>query len=366
MKAWGRLVYANVLNPTTGLYVTNRIKWSGIPGSIEPFTVANPQTTPFIGADGFHTNGYLDLPASGGDIVGLTQFGTAVVVFQQRKMTILYGSPTVDGAGSLDANTSYDASLYLGCELVANTPRGLFFYDYVKGLMVWTGSGAPTKVSGDGQRLFLINNPPSCMGFVDDHVVLTGFSGGGGGLAFHTTMGSWSEFTSADFAYVNSLQPGRGSIAQGLYELVVGLDTATRKLVDFGVCFAEFNNGGADHAGTAVDFDIASSSIGDGESFLRPERAYITYMMNDGGTPDPALTLSIYTGMNVGQSAAANTASQVFGPVAGTTFVTRVMEMNLSAAPSLSYQVRLTGVPTYCAVNQIVITGSVEGMGAWP
>lgn len=383
LGAWGRLVLGNVI---TGAAQTKanlrpaRIVWSGVIDSYEPYASFAAATTPFYGVHGFHATAYLDLAATNGAIGGLYRFGSAVVVLQERAFTAIYGSPTFDGPGSLDASQVYSGFSivpYTGVE----TPYGFFFLDRVKGLCKWDGSGVPTRVESQAKNDIGILGATQ-IGYFNDYLLIGKGTYNTYGILFHIPTGRVSSIV--DMQYT-CLQRGRDQGRAWSDHYLVGYSSA-----GYIVNLSNMTNpgtGGNDGIIENVNVQLRSGVYGDPSVLLRAQHGSITYRLTDpgGGSYPPYMTLSVFSGVpsHVDFSEAyvgymvdrydATATSQGLPVTASGTIngysaaATKTVSMEVSATAGRGVSVGI-GMPNvwsgFTAIYRIVITGTVEGEGA--
>ncbi len=236
--------------------------------------------------------------------------------------------------------------------------------------MVWNGSGYPVPVAPFAKmQTYQRLNPPMYMEYYEGMLFMVGPTTGNNAI-FDIEQGTWGELVSADFQSIRGLIKGRGSHTSGTLQQLVGFDYSSKKIVDFSEMFTEVvtveGGSGEDHLGTDVAVDICSALIGDTVNWIRPERAYITYLLLDNGTPDPTLTLTIYNDMRITTSNSAYRIASIELPVTSLRYVTHKEELSINAAPALAYELAIAGVASWCLIKSIVIEGTVEGMGGSP
>lgn len=352
-ERWGRVIRGFTYEALAfNSYRGNRIRWSGIADSDEG-------TTPFLGVNAYHADGYLDLPGRGGDIVYMTSYSDALVVFQKRLMTVLYGAPTFDGEGSLDASTTFRCSVPDG-NAVCATPYGLYFYDAGGSIKVWTGQGEPRSVSPEGMSYTLVTSPISYMGYYSGYLVMS-VSGSTTGWLHHIPTGSWSKLVGSDMDTWRGFTSGRGSLDGGQYEHLVTLDHSLDKLIDVGAPLL-FDDVGApsDGGGTRPTLLIETDVIaGEFYEYLRPRRLYATYELEDDGT-DPTLDITVYTSTESSEALEQQTVSF---PLTSAGITTKEEAVNVQAAPGVLVRITHSGQTDALVVRRIVVECDVERVG---
>lgn len=124
------------------VYQNTRIRWSGTIDSYEVNVSTDPDHASyqaFTGIDLWHSNGFTDIPADGGSIVGLVSMGNDLIVVKTGAMYKLSGQTLLNGANtppyvatkisdSIGAAGEYAYSL---CDagLVIASNHGLYLYD---------------------------------------------------------------------------------------------------------------------------------------------------------------------------------------------------------------------------------------------
>ena len=368
-NAWGRFLVADFFeNYDPNISVTvqpdtrkrSRLRWSGLIDSQEGLTA------PFLGQFGFHPNGYLDIPVDSGAITGLANFGNAVMVFSDRSIHIIYGSPTFEDVGSLDASTvyhGYNVSPNTWCE----TPYGVYFYDTVRGLCLWNGSGAPKIVSGPDILRTVQAVAPTTIGYYNEHLFMFGGLSATRALMYHIPRNGWTEITGK----VNLIdaQPGRSqgvAIASDHYLVAYSGRTVVNVaniLDNPGVEPRDFAQAGLPDSGTLFTVTAKTGNIGDLADSLRPERMFLTYRAVDVSSPYTPANPEVLAFLNSGLPDSSPTFSSPTSFFDETTNVeTRVLEVGMDRGQTIKADIRQDNAAGKFELYGLTIVGTNEGV----
>ncbi len=364
LNAWNRLVIGGIHfgpQPPTGVGNLLRstkpwgFRWSGIIDSDEG-------TAPFVGHRAFHDDAYVLLSESYGAITDSVKMGSAVVFLQEKAITVVYGQPTFDTTGTLDASQIYTGFNPVPGSACA-TPYGLFFIDAVKGLCAWNAGTIPTPVPTGRSIAALFHTIfPTRLGYHDGHLFIGGGSSSSAannkrGFLYHVPTGRWAE-TYGQFSF---LIPGRrGGVAGDSDHFLIGYVNPTG--TEYRVCTPSdvLEYPGVtltDPDGGNVTLDVKTGVIGDPIARMRPERLWVTYKCTDGGT-DPKLVVTLYGGLDDNELY-----SKAFTLNGDAGTVTRVIEIDngTTAENGLSLGFTTTGDAAVVEVIRVIVEGTVEG-----
>lgn len=357
---WFRLVLANL--PTlsgSSLVRSHWIRWSGKSDDTEG-------TNPFLGVNAFDANGYLIMPPEGGAVKQMLQHGQAVLVFQERLLTVLHGEPEFDSAGSLDGSIRYPI-MAAGYGCAASTPYGVFFRDAVQGLMVWTGSGPPRCVSrGRINDVFFTNSGLTYCSYFDGYVIITG-GANNVGVVYNVESDEFATFNGGLVAQTTGpLFDGRGALTGGIGERIVASTGSSIEdytyMFQFPTDTTTQSSYSAQSGGDASrTLSIATGPVGPPDVLLRPERLAVTYRTKDdsSGVGTPVLNVVVATGIN-------NTSYSQRVVLAHTAneYVTRVIELDgIARAAQVSVSLTQTYQAYELDIAKVVVSGAAEGVG---
>jgi len=362
--AWGRLVMdATSLVDHLGSTSYTRLVWTGAIGS-------NDGTSPFTGMWALDPNGYVDLDTDGGYITGIVPFGDAVVVFQQKKMTIIYGTPEFDDIGSLDLSTRYDFRNPSTIGFYETTPYGLFYLDKVRGLCLWDGSGQPKSVSRGRANKVITDNGLTDVSYFGETIIVYATSSSADWLLYHVPTDSFSTMDNSTALNLFRLQSGRGTIdalAAG-EELFVACLTGGAKVIDLGYALsypyaAQVDD---DYDDTTINFKVETPSFVPLDMLVRPERVFVTYRTSETTDTNPWLKLTLNTGPKKTSFAADHTWSSVASDLPDTAgdYVTKEFDVSsISRAAQLKVTLESQNKAKEFEVVRVVVTGTAEGIG---
>lgn len=341
-----------------------RLRWSGIIGSDEGYdsnaaiSTSNNQAT--TGMWAWHLNGFIDLNSRFGNLVAFRQFNGALTVWQEKGMTIVHGTPTYSGLGSIDASTTYADIEINGGFAYEETEHGIFFIDKKRGPMIYTGSGKPEALP---MSRFIKNQVRAYdhVGYVNDHVLFLNSAIGSSAFRawmFHVPTGNWSLWTnvSASFAITHPQRSNDHECVALLENAngvrVISLDSLTRP-------DGTIN----DVDGSTIQFSLQSKHFGDPAVELRAEKVSAT--LRYAGT-DPIIYANLYNSTPLG-----GTPKIVPIVPAGSTspgnarIKTWSKDVAMDSGPAIRVEILEQGTVSTGAANlevvRVVVEGTVEG-----
>jgi hypothetical protein len=290
-SAWGRLVVAAHYSGSLTSFGT-RIRWSGLIRSQEG-------TTPFTGEHGFHPNGYLDVNPQLGRIQALVPHRNAVVVQHEFGLTILYGSPTFEDVGSLDASSTILTKGVFPYRSIVSTPYGLYVLDAAAGLLKWDGGehlvpAVPGRdiLANTGTVSGLNSTNGRELGYYRDYIFVSTKTFSPSSYMFHIPTGSLIEVDYVPQRMTHGRNTGiadtgdhylAGSDALGVYNIA--------NMVDYPGTIA------LDAGGNNFNVDVKTGSMGDFRFFFRARKAWLSYRTTDLTTTNPEARLTVTSGL---------------------------------------------------------------------
>ncbi len=344
--AWGRLVVSENRNK-------RRLRWSGL------VDAGDEGTSPFTGIYGFHDDGYLDMPESGGHIQRIIPFGDSVLVIQSRLITVLHGAPTFDGVGTLDASTSY-SSRYLRSEAYVVTPYGLFFVSE-EGLMLFTGSGRPTPQSTGLTTNAILVNSATRLGFFGGYLLL--MTGTNDSLIYHVPTQMFTVMKNAEsIQHPYNIQAGRGAYAGVPQDRTVGFNGKYTVDVSAGLdrLLGTYTDLGLDLDSGTMPLAVATPFVGPPHIRLCPEQMFTTYAL-DGTSTTLAVTVSTGLPLSTIDSTRTQTVTLTESEATAGGYETVCSQLNLAGDTMMKVSFTTAGTATRAEVMQIVVEGTVEG-----
>lgn len=386
--AWGRFLAnshdPNDLSNTSGYRGMNTLRWSGAIGA------QDEGTSPFTGMFGFDPSAYRRFSGSGGEIVGIIPYGDAVLVFQERLLTVVYGQPVFDGLGSLDFSTTYPISVtqYTEEESFTVSPYGVFFLDRIRGLCRWSGDGPPVPV-GKGRVAKVIGSRAwdSYVFYHADSIIIA--SNSFDWVVYHIPTDSFTtQELGTTMANLRDFQIGRGEVNSDVMaygeETLVAMDSTLAKVCDVGYPFMfppstfQDTDMNTDVIGDSVALSIETPKLGDPSLILRPRRIHVTYKLSENTSisTKARLTVKLFTGDYFPDTSGNTpddsvTPSFTFdatpSPDINSSFVgnytTRSVEVRTPslAGPLIAVWAYTSGGVKDVVVKRIIVEGDVEG-----
>jgi hypothetical protein len=267
----------------------NRLRWSGLAGSSEG-------TAPHTGIYGFNANAYLDLKHA---INELSAYGSGLLVFTTKGIYALFGSPTFDSTGSLDASTFW-SDIIVSVKHANRTPFGVAFADQQGKAYLWDGAGYPTDIS---KGRVTIPQTVESIGYYKDFIVFACDSGSQGlyycyeprrdrWFYCETVAGSGSVGRVHDFLNTSA------TTAYAVYRSTAASGTSV--FMDAENMFSRGSTGSAKDENAASNYDtsLTTTHLGDSDLVLRARRLGASYRFKDQAGSDPTLTVQVKTGLS--------------------------------------------------------------------
>lgn len=337
----------------------SRLRWSGIIGSQEGYdssaALSSSNNTAFTGMHAWHANGFLDLNTRFGGIQAMRSFNGTLTVWQEKGMTIVHGTPTYSGLGSIDASTTYTDIEINGGFAYEETEHGIFFIDKKRGPMIYTGSGKPEALP---MSRFIKNEVRAYdhVGYVNDHVLF--LNSGIGASTFrawmyHVPTGRWSLWTNSSSFTITHPQRSNDHECVALLEngsgsRVISLDSLTRP-----------DGTVSDVDGSTIQFSVQSKHFGDPGVNLRAEM--ITATLRYTGTT-PLIFGNIYNSTPLGGTPKivplVGVADSSPGDSRAKTW-SKTVEMD--SGPAIRVEILESSSAGHLEVARIVVEGTVEG-----
>lgn len=285
----------------TSLIKPSRLRWSGIIGSQEGYdpaaAVSATNNEASSGIRAWSANGFIDLNTRFGSIVAMKSYGGALIVWQESGMTVVHGSPTFSGAGSLDVTTTYPGiSIKDGFSFDENDD-GLFFVDTKKGMMVYRPGAPPRSIPQPQAFRHAVQTR------IDDMIVcaygeyiivtprsttlLATYGSASGILLIHTPTMRWSSMTTttlSDYTIAGIVPTGLG------YPSIVLAKSASSKGYSLEYLITG-NSGNADGDGGYIECAYSSLMYGEYGVRVRPEAVYTTMRVKGITTDGPSVFL---------------------------------------------------------------------------
>lgn len=294
---------SNTADPAAGtsLIKPSRLRWSGIIGSQEGFdstaTVSATNNEASSGIRAWSANGFVDLNTRFGSIVAMKSYGGALVVWQESGMTVIHGSPTFSGAGSLDVTTTYPGiSIKDGFSFDENDD-GLFFVDSKKGMMVYRPGASPRAIPQPQAFRHAVqtrlNEMVVCaygeyiLVATRTQTILATYGSPSGILLIHTPTMRWSSITSttlSDYTIAGIVPTGLG------YPCVVLSKAGSTKGYSLEYLITG-NSSESDDDGGFIECSYASLMYGEYGVRVRPEAVYTTMRVKGIGSDGPSIFL---------------------------------------------------------------------------
>lgn len=362
-SAWNRLLLLGPYgNSAASDYVANsaRVRWSGIVGSSEG-------TAPFYGIDAFDADGYMDLDPRGGPVLAHASYGSANLFFQPSKVTVVYGSPTFDGIGSIDASTTYDTGFTaMGSTYnVVSTPYGVFWVSAQRNIVRWSGSGHPVNLSLNRVQGYVENGSAPQLGYYRDYLfVMTNVqSNGSPQLVYHIPTDAWIEWSNSNNGFWAQMQPGWGTKNpfSTQYDQLVCLDS-NRKVLDLTPTIDEPGTLTADQSGSTIRMDVQTGGVGSMIDQVRPEEAYLAYRLVDDAADNPYFKLTVTTGFPDASPDTAHTFESTSSQFNESSVIrAKCVSVDCDRGPQIQARIQQTNASTYGEIAGLVVECTAEG-----
>lgn len=336
-----------------------RLRWSGIIGSSEGYdsnaAISSSNNLATTGMWAWHMNGFIDLNPRYGALQALRQFNGSLVAWQEKGMTIIFGTPIYSGLGSIDATTTYSDIEINGGFAYEETEYGIFFVDKKRGPMVYTGSGKPEALP---MSRFIKNEVRAFdhVGYVNDHVLFLNSGIGSSTFRawmFHVPTGRWSLWTNSSSFTITHPQRSNDHECCALLEngsgsRVISLDSLTRP-----------DGTVADSDGSTIQFSVQTRHFGDPGVSIRAEK--VTATLRYTGTT-PLIFANLYNSTPLGGTPKIVPLVGVADSSPGDSRLkTWSKEVAMDSGPAIRAEILESSSAGHLEVVRVVVEGTVEG-----